>query len=437
MHHPLLDYVLAFDLSLDRLDVGLQAPDGDWLIPHQAFDNNWPGFQHLKQEVLAHLSGLDQVQLTAVGESSALYWWHIFYQLATDPDFAPLDPHLALLNPAHVKNFRKALPQEDKSDPQDTQLVCRYYRNVGVKDFYRFDPRYLPLRQLSRAYCRLIHSLASEKAFCCTLIYLSASEYQRIKPFSDTFGVTSSFVLSEYPDVAALADIPLDELVSWLNARSRGTLKDPNENTRKLHRVAQDSYPLPDFLAPTVHTVLHATLDHIRFLEHQKAVYTRLIKDELAQLPEADLALAQSGLGPILVAGCLSEIQDPRRFTTGRKYDRRRKRMRDRTYRDGQAAVARMAGLWWPGNSSGRFQGEDRPLARERNPYLRYWFVQAAYCLKRHQDDFATYYQRKFNESRKHKHKRALILTARKAVRPIFALLHKGQLARLEELHAT
>jgi hypothetical protein len=307
---------------------------------------------------------------------------------------------------------------------------------VGVKDLYRFDPRYLPLRQLTRAYCRLVHHLASEKAFCYTLLYLCASEYQRLKPFSNTFGVTSTYVLCQGPDVAALAEMPLDELAASLDARSRGTLKDPDENARKLHQVAQDSYPLPDFLAPTVHAVLHLTLDHIRFLERHKVAYTRLIEDELAGLPEANLALAKSGLGTILVAGCLSEIQDARRFVTGEKYDRRRKRMRPRTYRDGQAAVARMAGLWWPRNSSGRFEGQDRRLARERNPYLRYWFVQAAHCLKRHQDDFAAYYQRKFNESKKHPHKRALILTARKAVRPIFALLHKGQLARLEEAHA-
>jgi transposase len=435
MRYP-VDHVLAFDLSLDRLDVGLQAPDKSWLMPHQAFDNNWSGFQRLKQQVLAHLNGLERVNLTAVGESSAVYWWHIFYQLASDPDFAPFNLELALLNPAHVKNFRKALPQEDKTDPQDTRLVCRYYRNVGVKDFYRFDPRYLPLRQLTRAYCRLVHNLASEKAFCYTLIYLSASEYQRTKPFSNTFGVTSTFVLSQDPDVAALAEMPLDELAALLDARSRGVLKDPDKNAHKLHQVAQDSYPLPDFLAPTVHAVLRLTLDHIRFLERQKAAYTRLIEDALAGLPEADLALAEPGLGVILVAGCLSEIQDTRRFVTGLKYDRRRKRMRPRAYRDGQAAVARMAGLWWPRNSSGRFEGQDRRLARERNPYLRYWLVQAAHCLKRHQDNFAAYYQRKFKQSQKHQHKRALILTARKAVRLIFALLHKGQLAQLEEDYA-
>jgi transposase len=424
MSTPFPDYVLAFDLSLDRLDAGLQAPDGSWLFPHQAFDNNWPGYLRLKQELLAHLSSLEPLQLTAVGESTALYWWHSFYQLATDPDFAPFDLRLALLNPAHVKNFRKALPQNDKSDPQDTQLVCRFYRNVGVQHFFHFDPRYLPLRQLSRAYCRLIHTLASEKAFCCTLIYLSCSEYQRLKPFSDSFGVTSSFLLSQYPDVAALADLPLDDLADLLNSRARGTLPDPGSNARKLQQVARDSFPLPDFLAPAVHAVLHATLDHIHFLEQQKSAFSQLIAQELSRL------------GPILVAGCLAEIQDTRRFTSGRKYDRRRKRWRERTYRDGQAAVAKLAGLWWPSNSSGRFEGQDRPLARERNPYLRYWFVQAAFCLKRHQHDFAAFYQRKFNQSQKHQHKRALILTARKAVRPIFALLHKGQLQRLQEENA-
>ena len=147
----------------------------------------------------------------------------------------------------------------------------------------------------------------------------------------------------------------------------------------------------------------------------------------------AELALAYHGLGPILVGGCLGEIQDTRRFTTGFKFDRKKNRWRERTYRDGQAGVARLAGLWWPRNSSGRFEGDDRHLARERNPYLRYWFIQAAYSLKGKQDEYSAYYQRKYDEVTKHQHKRALVLTARKAVRLIFALLHKGQMARLEE----
>lgn len=434
MHASLNEYVLAFDFSLDRLDIGLQAPNGDWLIPHAAYPNNWPGFLEMKQTVLAHLVPLvDPVRLTGVGESTGLLWWHAFYQLSTDPELAAFQPHLALLNPKHVKHFRQALPEDDKTDAKDPALIGRYYRSLGVKHFYQFDPRYLPLRQLTRAYGRLVHTLAAEKAFCLSLVYLAASEYQRLKPFADPFGVTSSHILTEYPDVAAIADIPVDDLAQQLQVRARGHLKNPQDNAGKLHQVAQDAYPLPDCLARMVHTVLGFTLEHIHFLERHKAEYTDLLATQLAGLPEAQLALDEKGLGPIIVAGCLSEIQDTRRFTTGRKFDRKKKRWRERTYRDGQAAVAKLAGLWWPKNDSGRFEGEDRHLARERNPYLRHWFVQAASSLKRHRTDYADYYQRKFDESTKHHHKRALILTARKSVRLIFALLHKGQMARLKE----
>lgn len=431
------EYVLAFDFSLDTLDVALADPDGNWIIPHQAYDNNLPGFRGLKQDVLAHLSNLDEARLTTAGESTALFWWHAFYQISTDPDFAPYDPSLALLNPLYVKNFRRAQPEEDKIDPKDARLVGTYYRTMGVKHYHTFDPRYLPLRQLSRAYFRLTHTLAAQKSFALTLLYLLGSEYRRIKPFSDNFGVTSAHILTQYPDIAAISAIPLDPLAEILDTISRGHLKDARQSARKLHQVAKNSYPLPDFLAPTVHTVFGMTLDHVRFLEHQQKTYKRLIETELEHLPEAALALAEPGLGPILVAGCLGEIQDTRRFTTGRKFDRKKKRWRERTYRDGQAGVARLAGLWWPRNSSGRFEGDDRHLARERDPYLRYWFVQAAYSLKRNRGDYATYYQRKHDEVPKHQHKHALILTARKAVRLIFALLHKGQMARLEEQAAT
>jgi hypothetical protein len=426
------EYVLACDLSLDSLDTAILTPNGDW-TPHQAYTNNWTGFQALKQDLLIYLSHLDQARLTVTGESTGILWWHAFYHIATDPDFAPYEPALALLNPLHVKHFRKALPEDQKTDTDDPRLIGAYYHAAGVKNYTTFDPRYLPLRQLSRAYCRLIHTLAAEKAFALTLIYLIASEYCRIKPFSDTFGVTSTYILTECPDIAAIADIPLDALVNTLNTISKEHLKDAQDNARKLYQVAQDSYPLPDFLAPTVNTVFAMTLAHIRFLQRQQADYQRLIQTELDRLPEAQLALAYHGLGTVLVGGCLGEIQDTRRFTTGLRFDRQKNRWCERTYRDGQSGVARLAGLWWPRNSSGRFEGQDRHLARERNPYLRYWLIQAAHSLKGKQEEYAAYYQHKYKEVTRHQHKRALILTARKATRLIFALLHKGQMARLGE----
>jgi len=186
-------------------------------------------------------------------------------------------------------------------------------------------------------------------------------------------------------------------------------------------------------LADALHQVIQHTLAHIRFLTDNQKAYRQLIEQELDTLPEAQLALNFKGLGPVLVAGCLSEIQDTTRCVTGTKFDRRLKMNRPRTYRDGQAAIAKLAGLWWPRHDSGKVQGLQPFLARERNPYLRYWFVQAAHTLRQYQPDYGRFYWKKYHEAHKHHHKRAIVLTARKAVRLIFALLHKGRQACLEE----
>jgi transposase len=425
--------ILAVDFSLDRLDVRLRASDGTPVWPHREYANNWPGFQRLKSELLASLAEQTNGHLTVAGESTGLLWWHLYYQIAHDPEFAAYEPQLVLLNPAHVKHFRQALPERDKSDRDDPELIERYYRTQGCEHPYQFQERYLPLRSLSRAYCRLIHTLAAQKAYFLAGLYLTASEYQRLEPFSDPFGVTSGQVLSSYPDLAALAAVPTETLVAQLRAFARNTLPSPADNACKLQAVARDSYPCPSALRQTVHALLELTLQQIRLLEDHKDRYAHLIERSLADLPEAELALAHPGLGPILVAGFLSEIQATDRFITGLKYDPHLKRLRPRTYRDGQAAVANLAGLWWPKRDSGRFQADDRSLARERNPYLRFWFVQAAHTLQRYDPAYAAYYQRKFKETTRHPQKRALILTARKAVRLIFALLHKGQQMCREE----
>ena len=433
------ELVLAIDFSLDRLDVSLSNAAHEWLWPHQAYTNDWPSWQQLKQELLAELQQHAPVQLTTVGESTGPYWWHVFYHCSQDAELRPYAPQLVLLNPARVKRYRKALAEQDKADPEDARLIAQYYRSVGVSHPYDFQERYLRLRTFSRAYARVTHTLAAEKAYLLSVLYLWASDYQRqeVKPFSNLFGATSQYILTEYADIQAIADIPQDELTALLIHRSGNTFPDPADTAHKLHAVTQHSYPIPTQLAAALHQVMQLTLAHIGTLTDNQQAYRQLLERELATLPEATPALAFKGLGPILVAGCLSEIGDTTRFITGTKFDRQRQQYRPRTYRDGQAAVAKLAGLWWPKRDSGRVHDQRRHLARERNPYLRYWFVQAAHTLQRYQPDYQRFYWKKHREAHKHHHKRAIVLTARKAVRLVFARLHKGRRACLEEAAPT
>lgn len=436
-HQPVNELVLAIDFSLDTLDVGVWDDQGQPHWSHRAYENNRSGCQALGADLSQALAETGAGHLSVTGEATGAYWWHAYRHLSQAPELAAYDPTLLLFNAKHVKYFRNALPERDKTDQDDPELIHRYYRANPDHQPYQFQTRYDVLRVLTRAYSRLIHTLAAQKAACAATIYLLASEYQRACPFTDLFGVTAQKVLEAYPDLAVLAEMPLDKLTQLLVDRSGNKLPDPQDNASKLQAAAQHSYPLPDELRHTLQTIRQLSLAHIRFLEDQQKTYQQLIKEELARLPEAQLATAEHGLGPILVAGCLAEIGHTDRFTTGAKFDRKRQCHRPRRYRDGQAAVAKMAGLWWPKSQSGRWQGENRHLARERNPYLRYWLVQAAYTLQRHRPDYATYYWRKHNESDKSPHQRALILTARKATRLIFALLHKGQRACLKEADDT
>ena len=432
MAQSLSEVLLSVDFSLDRLDVQLRHRE-QVVWPHQHYVNNWPGYEALQADLLEALAQVGAERLVAVGESTGPYWWHLFYQLSHDAKLAHYQPQVAVLNPLHIKRFRQALPEQDKSDQLDPGLIAHYYRTVGHSHPYRFNERYQGLRFLSRAYFRLIHTLAAEKAYCLSVLYLTASDYQRVKPFSDLFGLTSTQMMRDYPDVQAIADIEMETLTKQLQTWGQGHFPQPHDNAHKLQQVAQHSYPIPTHLQGALHPTLTFTLDHIRFLTRQKERYLHLIEQHLATLPEAQDLLDFEGLEPILVSGFLAEIQDTRRFTIGHKFDRKRNRYRPRTYRDGQASVAKLAGLWWPKNDSGRNSHQQTKLARERNPYLRYWFGQAAHSLRRSQPDYAQYYQRKAQQSSPAPRKRALVLTARKAVRLVFALLHKAQREHLEE----
>jgi hypothetical protein len=67
-------------------------------------------------------------------------------------------------------------------------------------------------------------------------------------------------------------------------------------------------------------------------------------------------------------------------------------------------------------------------LARTGNRYLRYYLVEAANLVRRHEPEYHAFYQKKYREVQKHSHKRALVLTARKLVRLIDALLRNNQI---------
>jgi hypothetical protein len=424
---------VGIDFSQKRVDFCLLFPNGQPLESHQAFANSCSGYSLAKQLLLDALDSYQFDGLDVSGEATGYYWLPFFLQLAADPDLAPHDLNLFLLNPRWVRWFKKCFAQDDKCDQKDPYYIAERTRTHRPSVAWSPALDTLPLRFYTRLRFHVVHNLAREKSYFLTFLFLKASAYRRLKPFSDVFGATSRLVITQPPSLDELAAIPVDELASHLHELSGHHLRDPLNTAHKLQLVASESFPLPDALILPVQRILELSLEHIRFLEAQVAQVDAWIAAELPSLPAIPQLATIPGVGPVYSSGMGAEIGTTQRFLQGSKWDKRRKRYRPRNLRDAEDAVAKIAGLWWPRSDSGDFQAQDRHMAKTGNRYLRYYFIQAADTMRKHIPDYADFYARKYREASKHHHKRALVLTARKSVGLVVGLLHRNEPYRSKE----
>jgi transposase len=160
-------------------------------------------------------------------------------------------------------------------------------------------------------------------------------------------------------------------------------------------------------LQAPVNTVLNLSLRHIAFLERQEKRINTAIAECFQPIHHTLDTIP--GFGPVFSSGIIAEIAGIERFDFN------------------QAKVAKYAGLKWRRHQSADFEAQDTPMTRSRNVYLRYHFCEAAFAVSRYDREYAAFYQRKYDELPKHKHKRTIVLTARKLVRLVVRLLTTNQ----------
>lgn len=388
----------------------LMTRDGQEVVPRFTLDNNRPGTQALVEKVrqVMETDGFTELRLAA--EATGWYWFHLFETLRNDPILQDCPSELFLLNPRLTANFKKSYVDLDKSDPIDAYVIAdrlRWGRDIQTP--FNYDEKLLALRFLTRYRYHVVHQLASEKAYCTAILYLKASEYSNEgkQAFSNLFGAASRSVIQEFASLDEVAAMPFDELVAWLDAQGKHRFPDPAENARRLQRIANDSYPLPELLQPSVNLVLNLSLKNIGNLEALSKRLDTAIAEQMETIPNTLNTIP--GLGPVLAAGIIAEIGGVQRFDCD------------------EAKIAKFAGFKWRKSGSAEFQAEETPMTRTGNPYLRYYFCEAAFSVQRCDSEYGAFFQRKAKEARNHRHKRATVLTARKLVRLVVRLLATNQ----------
>jgi hypothetical protein len=420
--------VVGIDIGRNTVDLALLHPDGQPLEMHQHFVNSPRGYAQAKQlfqDTLATqgLSGID----FAV-EATSYYWLPLYIQLSQDPELAEYAPRLAVLNAGWVKWFKKSFSPNHKSDQSDPYYIGERERTLRDPIWWQYDPHWLKLRLLTRFRYHLTRSLAREKNHYQLFLFLAYSNYAQAKPFSDTFGVLSQSLLANPEVLETLDTLSVDEIAEQLVRLGRGRLPDPYANAERLYRALHESYPLPEALAPTVRAILHhltAILDALQAeIQNVDRAIEQCLQDE--EYPEVAWLDSIPGIGKVFSAAIAAEIAGIQRFATPLKWDARHKTYRKRNARDVEDALAKFAGLWWPQNASGQFKAEERPLSKRGNDYLRYFTLLAVDRMRLFIPSYTRFYHTKYHQSTTHHHKRALVLTGRKAL-GLFAglLLHQ------------
>ena len=380
--------------------------------------NNRPGTQLAGERLAGCLLANNLTSIVIAMESTGFYSWHVANALSVHERLLLYEPYVYCLNPVLIKNYKKTFTDIGKTDPLDAIAIADYARVGKIQSKPWRGADFMPLQRLTRQRLHITENLTREKNYLLSNIFIKFSELAvgDEKPFSDSFGATSTAVLTEFLSSEDIAESSIDDLITFIAKHGKNRFTNPNQTAKLLQKAARDSYRLDKALADPINVAIAMSFDQIKFFQNQIKELDKVIARTVKGLPSNGYTILTSikGIGAVFASGIIAEIGDITKF-------------------DNQAALAKFAGLVWGCFDSGQFSSEDNFLTKSGNKYLRYYLIEAANGVIRHNPEYKQYYDRKCNEVNKHKHKRALALTARKFVRLVFALLRKNQLFTSKE----
>lgn len=403
---------VGIDVASEENAISFLDQEGNFLEKTFMLPNNQPGVEDLERKIIELVKEKKIRKIRIATESSSFYDFHLAdYLSSSTPEKLPRSFQIEVFrfNPKLIHDFKKNFSPKDKTDKNDAYFIAQKLRFGDLPQPYSRTRLYLPLQRLTRYRFHLQEAITREKGSFLTHLFLKYSSWQEVKPLSSPYGATSSGLILEFFSREELSQLPLKELVDFLLLKSRKRISKPKAEkiASEIQRMTNESYRIEPKLTKSVNIILASSLSSIRALTKAQKEIDLAVTNEFRAFPNTLTSVP--GLGSVFSAGMFAEIGDIARFPN-------------------HAGLAKFAGLWWPRKQSGKFEAEDRPLQKSGNTYLRYYLCEAANSLRVHNEEYKAFFQKKFQEVRKHQHKRAIVLTARKLVRLVFSLLKKGQL---------
>lgn len=378
--------------------------------------NNQPGAYDLICQIVSVMQKHTDLNTVVVAlEATSIYSIHIANFLSSCEELMPYQPYVFCLNPKMTANYRKSFIGMNKTDLLDAFVIADFARVGRIETEPWRGSQFLALQRLTRHRLHLVEAQTREKTYMVSNMFLKFSELSILpneeQPFCDNYGATASSVLTEFLSMEDIINASPEELISFLGEKSKNRISDLSKTADLLKKAARDSYRLDKCLYEPLNISIASSFNCIDAFKQEIKVIDKAIIKAIAGLNPNAYTILKSidGIGPVFAAGMIAEIGDINTFHS-------------------QDALAKYAGLTWTRSQSGDFEADESRMTKAGNRYLRYYLGEAANSMKNHVPEYRDFYNKKYNEVPKHKHKRALALTSRKLVRLIFGLLTKEKL---------
>ena len=369
-------------------------------------ENDLHGAEHLRDQIVDQVSQREVQEIQIGMESTSVYSWHPAMFLSQDERLRKQHAKVYTINPKLIREFKKAYVDLDKTDHIDAWIIADRLRFGRLPLTVVMQEQYVALQRLTRMRYRLVHNLTREKQYFLQNLFLKCSAFTS-EVDSSVFGNAITDLLFEQYSLDEIGSMDVADLADYLKEKGKNRFNNPEYVAKCIQKASRSSYRLSKCVEDSIDMLLATSIEMIRNIQAQIKQLDKSIEKLLDGIPNTLQTIP--GIGPVYCAGILSEIGDIHRFP-------------------GQASIAKYAGLTWRKSQSGQFEAEDTHMIRSGNRYLRYYLVEAANSVKRRETEFRDYYLKKYREVPKHQHKRALVLTARKLVRLVDALLRNDQI---------
>jgi transposase len=399
--------LVGVDVSLKSHHVHFMNGDGITLADFSV-SNDQTGADTLIKRML-ETAEKSQVEQFKIGlEATDQYGWHIAHYLQEQlKGYEPrYNSSIYVLNARKVARFKKGYDSLPKNDRIDAWVIADHLRFGRLPNEMKEAVQFEALQRLTRTRFHFMKEVARNKTYFLNQLFLKFSGLRQDNPFSSTFGSTSLAVIEEL-EPETIAEMSLEDLVAFLQDKGKNRFEKPEELAQYLQKLARSSYRLNKTMQDPVNLSLSVTLSIIKHMESEVKRLDKEIAKLMRGIPQTLTSI--KGIGDVFAAGLIAEIGDVSRFKD-------------------HHALAKYAGLVWTQYQSGEYESQDTSRMRTGNKYLRYYLIQAAESIRKHDSEYKAFYTKKYNEVPKHKHKRALVLTARKLVRLVYSLLSTNQL---------